>query len=58
MKQSAIEYTLASHAVERLRPSLDAVQLCQQMEQGKIGANAAIAELLKKRGITVVKHHG
>jgi hypothetical protein len=44
--------------VERLRPSLDAVQLCQQMEQGKIGANAAIAELLKKRGITVVKHHG
>jgi hypothetical protein len=58
MKQSSIEYTLASHAVERLRPSSDAIQLCRKMEQRKIGADAAVAELLRKRGITAVKHHG
>ena len=34
--QKNIQYTLASHAVERLRPSKDTIDLMQKMSEGKI----------------------
>lgn len=36
--QKNVKYTLASHAVERLRPSDDAINLMQKMSDGKISA--------------------
>lgn len=51
-----IEYTLATHAVERLVPSKAAIRLCGQMADGKLDANAAVAALLRQYGIT--RAHG
>ena len=56
--QKNIQYTLASHAVERLRPSDDAIDLMQKMSEGKISADDAVNQLLKKYGISQGKRHG
>ena len=53
--QKNVKYTLASHAVERLRPSDDAIEL---MPDGKISADDAVNQLLKKYGVSQGKRHG
>lgn len=53
-----MEYTLATHAVERLVPSKAAIRLCEQMSEGKLDANAAIAALLRQYGLTQVRGNG
>lgn len=50
-----IEYTLATHAVERLVPSKEAIRLCGQMADGELDASAAVAELLRKYGLAAGK---
>ena len=50
--QKNVKYTLASHAVERLRPSDDAINLMQKMSDGKISADDAVNQLLKKYGVS------
>lgn len=56
--QKNVKYTLASHAVERLRPSDDAIELMQKMSDGKISADDAVNQLLKKYGVSQGKRHG
>lgn len=56
--QKNVKYTLASHAVERLRPSNDAIELMQKMSDGKINADDAVNQLLKKYGVSQGKRHG
>ena len=55
--QKNIQYTLASHAVERLRPSDDAIDLMQKMSEVKISADDAVNQLLKKYGVSQGKRH-
>lgn len=46
-----IEYTLATHAIEKLTPSKEALRLCEQMENGEISADTAVAVLLERYGL-------
>ena len=56
--QNNVKYTLASHAVEHMRPSEDCIDLMQKMSDGKISADDAVAVLLKKYGLSQMKQHG
>lgn len=55
--QDRIKYTLASHAVEKLRPSDDAIQLCDRVTNREISTEDAIAAILKKYGVSLVRSH-
>ena len=55
MRQRAkrqIEYTLATNAIEHLTPSKKAIQLCNQMSEGKLDADSAILSLLRQYGLS------
>ena len=56
--QKNVKYTLASHVVERLRLSDDAINLMQKMSNGKISADDAMNQLLEKHGVSQGKRHG
>ena len=58
VRQSHVKYTLASHAVEHLMPSEEAIDLMNKMSDGKISADDAVEALLKKYNLTQVNHHG
>ena len=49
--EKQVAYTLSTHAVENLKPSRDAVRLCRQMADGKLGADEAVAIMLRKHGV-------
>ncbi len=53
-----IEYTLATHAIEKLTPSKEALRLCEQVSVGSMNADAAVALILKQRGLTRVRANG
>lgn len=53
-----IEYTLATHAIEKLTPSKEAIRLCEQVSGGSIKADAAVASILKRYGLTRVRANG
>ena len=46
-----LEYTLATHAIEKLVPSEEALRLCERMADGEISADAAVAFLLEQYGL-------
>ena len=46
-----IEYTLATHAIEKLTPSKEAIHLCEQMADGKLNADAAVSFILNRYGL-------
>lgn len=46
-----IAYTLATHAVERMTPSKEAVRYCEQVSSGKLSADQAVENLLKQHGV-------
>lgn len=50
-----LEYTLTTHAVERLVPSKEAIHLCKRMARGTIDADAAVASILKSHGIRGIR---
>jgi len=52
-----IEYSLATLAIEKLTPSHDAIALCERMSEGKITADEAVAEILKRRGLRSKKYN-
>ena len=45
--QKNLEYTLATHALEGLRPSDHAVLLCERMAEGELTADEAVDAILK-----------
>lgn len=53
-----LEYTVSTHAVERLKPSKDAMRLCEQISDGKISADAAVEALLHLYGLKRVSANG
>lgn len=50
-----IEYTLATHAIEKLIPSKEALHLCEQMANGAINADTAVSSILERYGLTAVR---
>lgn len=55
--QNNVKYTLASHAMEHMRPSEDCIDLMQKMSDDKISADDAVTALLKKYGLSERMHH-
>jgi hypothetical protein len=53
-----IEYTLATHAIERLIPSKEALHLCEKVSSGAMNADAAVLSLLKQYGLEQVHANG
>ncbi len=49
--QQQINYTLATHAIEKLTPSKNALRLCEQISDGKMSADTAITEILRQYGL-------
>ncbi len=49
--QQQINYTLATHAIEKLIPSKNALRLCEQISDGKMSADTAIMEILRQYGL-------
>lgn len=56
--QRQLEYTVSTHAVERLAPSRDAMRLCEQISDGKINADAAVEKLLQMYGLRRGRSNG
>lgn len=46
-----LKYTLATHAVERMVPSKEAVQLCRENAEGRINADTAVKLIKQKYGV-------
>ena len=49
--QKAVKYMLATHAVEHIKPSREAVRLCKQVASGNISADYAVAQIMRNYGI-------
>lgn len=49
-----LEYTIATHAVERLSPSREAIRLCEQVSDGEISADSAVEALIRLHGLKQV----
>ena len=56
--QQQIQYTLSTHAIEKLRPSQTALHLCQRLSQGQLDADAAVTAILKQHSLKRVRTHG
>ena len=53
-----LEYTLATQAIEKLRPSQKAIDLCEQVGTGEISADTAVSILLKHYALDQVRANG
>ena len=53
-----IEYTLATHAIEKLIPSEEAIYLCEQMASGMINADEAVSSILEQYGLSKEESNG
>lgn len=50
--QKNLEYTLATHALEGLRPSDHAISLCERMAEGEITVDEAMVSIIEYYGIS------
>jgi len=46
-----IEYSMATLSIEKLKPGPHAIALCERMAEGKITADEAVTEILKRHGL-------
>lgn len=46
-----VEYTIATHAAEKISLSREAIALCEKIADGHISGDAAVAEILRRYGI-------
>ncbi len=53
-----LRYAVSTHTIERLRPSKEAMRLCEQVSSGTLTADAAVAAVLKRHGLKQVIAHG
>ena len=56
--QQQIRYTLATHAIEKLTPSKSALRLCEEVSNGSMTADAAVAAVLQQHGLKKSRSHG
>lgn len=47
---AAVNYTLATHAAERMKPSQKAIHLCEEIAEGHISGDDAVQQLLLSYG--------
>ena len=55
---AALNYTLATHAAERMKPSQEALRLCEEIAEGYISGDQAVEQLLLRYGIESKVKHG
>ncbi len=55
--QQQIRYTLATHTIEHMIPSQNAIRLCEQLSDGSISADAAVAATLQRYGLKKASTH-
>lgn len=55
--QQQIRYTLATHTIEHMTPSQSAIRLCEQLSDGSISADAAVAATLQRYGLKKANAH-
>lgn len=53
-----LDYTLATHAIEKLSPSQAALRLCEKISEGTIAADDAVSAILKQYGLKQVRANG
>lgn len=53
-----LTYTLATHAIEKLSPSKEACRLCEKMSDGRMSANDAVEEIMRRYGVKRVTSRG
>ena len=46
-----VEYTIATHAAEKISLSREAIALCERIADGHISGDAAVAEILRRYGV-------
>jgi hypothetical protein len=51
-----LAYTLATHTIERLTPSREAMHCCKRIIQGELTGDEAVQEVLKQHGVSVKRH--
>ena len=54
--QEQLQYTLATQSIERQVPSAAAIQLCKEVANGTISADAAVVRLRKQYGLEAQKY--
>lgn len=57
-RSGQVEYTLATHAIENLIPSREALRLCSRLSQGEIDVNSAIQAVLNQYGLKKTEDYG
>ena len=57
-RKKYLKYAVATHTIEKLFPSEDALRLCEQVSDGVLDANDAIESILKKYDLKRVPAHG
>ena len=46
-----VEYTIATHAAERISLSHEAIALCEKIADGHISGDAAVTEIMRRYGV-------
>jgi len=58
MSKKRLEYSISTHAIEKLFPSGDALRLCEQVSDGILEASDAVESILKKYGLKQIPPFG
>jgi hypothetical protein len=56
--KESVQYSLATHAIEKMKPSREAVRLCAQVAAGSISANQAVEKIKRSYGVESTRSHG
>jgi len=51
-----IEHSLSTLDIEKLSPSMEAIKLCEQMADGEISTEAAVAAIINRYSSRRIKH--
>ena len=46
-----VEYTIATHAAEKIPLTREAISLCERIADGQITGDAAVADILRRYGV-------
>lgn len=53
-----IEYTLVTHNIEKMHPSREALNLCEQMVSGTVNADTAVSHIIERYGLVRMRKNG
>lgn len=52
-----VDYTIATHAVEKITLSREVITLCEKIADGHISGDAAVAKILRRHGVESRRAH-